>query len=577
MRRDREPHSSVDSQAIDASSAGEKSPISALSRRQFLGGTTSALALGTAALAGCPAPEPTAPGETPFDHEVDVVVIGSGTGLVAAIAARAAGADVLVLEKRKIIGGTTGHSGGVAWVPNNNVMKAEGLSDDRDKALTYLRKLAGGQASDELLEAFVDAGAEMLEFVEAHSPLRWRVSKIMGNNADYHPEWPGAMTRGRSIEPVVEREGLYGPELIGGLQKGFEDAGGKIWTETPAMRLIVKHHDESRREIVGVEAEREGKRIRIRARIGVHLASGGFEWDPELKRHFLRHPTLYTLGAGGNTGDGLRMAMAVGADLRNLNEVYGHTVYAKEAEALRPNFMGPTLNAEIEKRFAGSIIVNDRGERFHDEAADYDSTWRSFYTWENWGELRYRNLPAFVIFDGAVREKQKIAGATAADPLPEWVVEAPTLDALAEKLGIDVAGLRATIARFNANAKKGVDPDFTRGQSSYDRYGQPDVGITLGAIEHAPYYGAEVAPADLGTCGGPRVDGKAQVLDPFGERIPGLSASGNVAGVGSPGASYGGGGGTIGPALTFSYIAGRELAAKFTAAAGAKDGSKPEA
>ncbi|MEZ4330586.1 MAG: FAD-dependent oxidoreductase [Myxococcota bacterium] len=533
-----------------------------LNRRRFLGSAAGAVALGAAGWAGCRPKADESAADRPWDHEVDVVVIGSGTGLVAALAARVAGADVLVLEKRKIVGGTTGHSGGVAWVPNNNVMKAEGLADDPEKARQYLVKLAGGQATDELIDAFLEAGPEMADFVQAHSPIRWRVSTIMGNNADYHPEWPGAMTRGRSIEPTVDRAGLFGPDLIAGLQRGFEDAGGTLWTETPARRLIVKHHDETRREVVGVEALREGRPIRIRARRGVHLSTGGFEWDPELKRHFLRHPTLYTLGAGGNTGDGLRMAMAVGADLRNLNEVYAHTVYKEEAEALRPHFMGATLNAEIEKRVAGSIIVNDRGERFHDEAADYDSTWRSFYTWENWGELRYRNLPAYLIFDGQVRQRGRIAGASATDPLPDWFVEAPTLRALAERLGIDPDGLEATVARFNANARRGVDPDFMRGKSHYDRYGEPDVGITLGPIENAPFYAAEVAPADLGTCGGARVDGRAQVLDPFGESIPGLSASGNCAGIGSPGASYGGGGGTIGPALTFAYIAGRALGAR---------------
>ena len=537
-----------------------------LDRRRFLGAAAGTLALGTAGLAACSAPPADVASDeskqAPWDHEVDVVVIGSGTGLVAALAARVAGADVLVIEKRKIVGGTTGHSGGVAWIPNNNVMKTEGLEDDREKALLYLTKLAGGQATPELIEAFLDAGPEMADFVAAHSPLRWRVSKILGNNADYHPEWPGAMTRGRSIEPAADREGLYGPELIGGLQKGFEEAGGTLWTETPARRLIVKHYDETRREIVGVEAVREGKPIRIRARRGVHLASGGFEWDFELKQHFLRAPTLYTLGAGGNTGDGLRMAMAVGADLRNMNEVYGHTVYKAEAEAQRPHNMGATLNGEIEKRVAGSIVVNDRGERFHDEAADYDTTWRSYFTWENWGDLRYRNIPAFLIFDGSVRAKGTIAGARASDPLPDWVIEANTLRELATRLGIDPDGLEATVARFNENARKGVDPDFTRGKSHYDRFGSPDVGITLGPLVSAPFFGAEVAPADLGTCGGARVNGKAQVLDPFGEVIPGLTASGNVAGVGSPGSSYGGGGGTIGPALAFAFIAGRELGAK---------------
>jgi len=235
-------------------------------------------------------------------------------------------------------------------------------------------------------------------------------------------------------------------------------------------------------------------------------------------------------------------------------------VYAAEAEPLVEYCMGATLNAEIEKRAAGSIVVNARGERFHNEAADYDTTWRSYHTWENWGELGYRNLPAFLLFDGAARERGTIAGVPAGQPLPDWVATAPSLPELAEKLGIDPAGLSRTVARFNAFARDLRDPDFHRGESSYDRYGQPDKAITLAPLEQAPFYGAQVAAADLGTCGGARVNADAQVLDPFGEGIPGLYASGNNAGVGSPGTSYGGGGGTIGPAMTFAYLAGRALA-----------------
>ncbi|HPG27692.1 MAG TPA: FAD-binding protein, partial [Myxococcota bacterium] len=139
--------------------------------------------------------------------------------------------------------------------------------------------------------------------------------------------------------------------------------------------------------------------------------------------------------------------------------------------------------------------------------------------------------------------------------------EAPSLDELARKLGIDPQGLARTVARWNAFAAQGEDPDFHRGESRYDRYGQDDKGITLAPLDQAPFYGAEIAPADIGTCGGARVNARAQVLDPFGRVLPGLYASGNNAGIGSPGSSYGGGGGTIGPAMTFSFIAGRELAA----------------
>ncbi|MCR9093831.1 MAG: FAD-binding protein [bacterium] len=534
-----------------------------LSRRGFLGATASGLALGASALA-C-APDET-DSEPAWDREVDVVLVGTGTGLVGGLAAAAAGASVLALEKRLVVGGSTGHSGGVAWVPNNHCMSREGIEDSRENALLYCNRLAMQQADDELLEAFVDGAPEMLRFVEDNTPLTFRVSTIMGDNADYHPEWPGAVQKGRSVEPVVERQGLLGPELIEGFRQGFEAAGGEILTETPVRRLVVAPDADGRSRVVGVEAEREGKPFRVRARRGVHLAAGGFEWDPEMKRHYLRGPTSYTLGASGNEGDGIRMAQAIGADLRNMNEVWGITVYVGEAEPLAEHRMGASLNAEIEKRAAGSIVVNSRGERFHNEAADYDTTWRSYHTWENWGELGYRNLPAFLLFDGAARERGTIAGLPADQPLPDWVESAPSLAELAEKLGIDPAGLSRTVARFNAFARDLRDPDFHRGESSYDRYGQPDKAITLAPLEQAPFYGAQVAAADLGTCGGARVNANAQVLDPFGEVIPGLYASGNNAGVGSPGTSYGGGGGTIGPAMTFAFLAGRALGAAETSA-----------
>ena len=221
--------------------------------------------------------------------------------------------------------------------------------------------------------------------------------------------------------------------------------------------------------------------------------------------------------------------------------------------------MGASLSAEIEKRSAGSIVVNARGERFQNEAADYDSTWRSYHAWENWGDMGYRNLPAFLLFDQKVREGGKIAGVSAEGELPDWVAVAPSLEELAQKLGIDPQGLSRTVARFNVYARELRDPDFHRGESSYDRYGQPDKRITLAPLDRAPVYGAEIAAAELGTCGGARVNARAQVLDPFGEPIRGLFASGTTAGVGSPGTSYGGGGGTIGTAMTFAYIAGREL------------------
>jgi hypothetical protein len=243
-----------------------------------------------------------------------------------------------------------------------------------------------------------------------------------------------------------------------------------------------------------------------------------------------------------------------------MNEAWGITVYKAEAEAAQARGMGPSLSAEVEKRSAGSIVVNRYGERFCNETADYDSTWRSYFSWENHGDLRQRNLPAFVIYDARVRKNAPIAGKQPGEPLPDWVIERPTLAGIAAELSIDAAGLAATVAEFNLHAREGRDPRFQRAVSAYDRWGLDDSSAVLAPVEQPPFFAAELAVGDLGTCGGPRVDGSARVLDPFEQPIERLYASGNNAGVGSPGASYGGGGGTIGPALTFAYIAGRELA-----------------
>ena len=255
------------------------------------------------------------------------------------------------------------------------------------------------------------------------------------------------------------------------------------------------------------------------------------------------------------------MGMALGAALCNMNEAWGLSVYKGDAEANGQSRGGISLAAQIERRNAGSIVVNRHGQRFCNEAADYDATWRSYHDWENWGDLGYRNLPAFQLFDQGYRERYPIAERSADQPLPDWVHQADTLEELADKLGIDAEGLKATVERFNRFAKEGKDPDFHRGESAYDTYGSGDPRSTLAPLSKGPFYGAEVSPADIGTCGGLKVNGKAEVLDVFDRPIAGLYASGNTTGVGSPGALYGGGGGTLGPALTFSYIAGRQLSA----------------
>ncbi|GAA4102425.1 FAD-dependent oxidoreductase [Zhongshania borealis] len=497
-----------------------------------------------------------------WDREVDVVVIGSGTGLCAALVCSSAGKEVIVLEKNSAPGGNTLVSGGVLWIPNNHVMAKNGIADSREQAMRYLRKLAQGQSDEALMEAFLDNGPEAVQFIEANTDITWRATQIPGIDrvSDYHPEWDGAVLHGRSIEPVTNNtQHMAGGHLVSSLLASAQKAGVKLFTEAPAVELVTQTLEDGSKKITGVVAEYQGRQMRIKVRIGVLVASGGFERNSTMKTHFLRGPSPYTLGTETNTGDGIRMGMAIGADLRNMNEIWGITVYKEDAEANGASRGGISLMAQFDRRTPGMICVNRYGERFCNESADYDSTWRSYHTWENWGDLRYRNLPAFHIFDHTSRERFGIFGRDNYQSLPDWIVKADSLSGLAKKLGIDEAGLITTVARFNRGARKGQDPDFHRGESAWDVYGTGEPSVVLAPLEQGPFYGAEVSPADLGTCGGLRVNHHAQVIDVFDRPIIGLYCAGNASGVGCPGASYGGGGGTIGPAITFSYIAGKAL------------------
>ncbi|HEY3995547.1 MAG TPA: FAD-dependent oxidoreductase [Mycobacterium sp.] len=524
-----------------------------------------------------------------WDSEVDVVVLGSGgAGLTAALTAAAAGATVEVFEKAPTVGGTTAVSGGIVWIPAHN-RSPDGELTPAD-ALQYLRAQSLGSMDDELVETFVQTGPAMLDFIEAHSGLRFEIATGF---PDYRPELPGGQpTGGRSLSAApfdLARLGdwatritafpadwsnvgfdaetrarlhaaideqtshlcVAGTALIAGLLKGLLDAGVAPHTNARAEQLIA---DDG--EITGVRIALPERTINVRARQGVVLGTGGFEWDPALAQAFLRGPMHGPVSPPNNTGDGLRMAMSQGAALANMGEAWwvpivqipGDTIDGKQR----------SRSVRLERTRPRSIIVNAAGRRFVNEACDYNSMAGAFHYLDPRGG--YVNDRGWMVFDSVHLQRYGFLGIEPGQPVPDWFCESADLAELAAKTGIDADGLAHTVEQWNRHVAAGADPDFGRGSSAYDGYWGDDsattqAGKTLGPIDTAPYYAVPVRIGAMGTKGGPRTDPDGRVLHIGGEPIAGLFAAGNAMG-GVTGRAYGGAGGTLGPAMVFGYRAG---------------------
>lgn len=529
----------------------------------------------------------------PWDHEVDVVVLGSGgAGLTAALTAAVAGASVEVYEKAPTVGGTTAVSGGIVWIPAHN-RSPDGELTPAD-ALRYLRAQSLGSMDDELVETFVRTGPAMLDFIEAHSGLQFEIATGF---PDYRPELPGgqpgggrslsaapfdlaqlgewatritsfpadwsnvgfdAETRARLHAAIDERTGhlcVAGTALIAGLLKGLLDAGVTPHTSARAEGLIAEDGD-----ITGVRVALPDRAISVRARHGVILGTGGFEWDPALAQAFLRGPMHGPVSPPNNTGDGLRMAMEHGADLANMGEAWWVPIVQIPGDTIdgKPR----SRSVRLERTRPRSIIVNSAGRRFVNEACDYNSMAGAFHYLDPRGG--YVNDRGWMVFDSVHLQRYGFLGVEPGQPVPDWFCESADLAELAAKTGIDADGLTRTVESWNRHVAAGADPDFGRGSSAYDGYWGDDsattpAGRTLGPIDTAPFYAVPVSIGAMGTKGGPRTDRDARVLHVGGEPIPGLFAAGNAMG-GVTGRAYGGAGGTLGPAMVFGYRAGHAAA-----------------
>jgi 3-oxosteroid 1-dehydrogenase len=527
----------------------------------------------------------------------DVVIVGTGAAaLAAALAAHDAGATVFVVERSDSVGGTTAVSGGGVWMPGNHV---SGAGDSREQAATYMTALSRGRATHEHIARFLDEGPGIVAGLEQRSGVRFAPMTW----PDYHPEMEGARANGRMIEPalydssrlgdwanrlrpapvlglpltlqestvdwrpsytpqrydgaevkrrVAANQVTCGTALVAGLLEGCLARGIAPMLGARACELIMRNG-----AVAGLVVERGSNRFDIEAR-AVVLASGGYEWNSELCARFLPGPLSHPTSPPGNEGDGLLMAMEVGADLANMNEAWWYPAAAIPGETYDGRQLARFI--AVERTAPHSIIVNRFGQRFVNEAANYNDMQKAFFAFDA-NEGAPRNLPSWVVFDHQFRSKYSVVTARPGAPDPAWLTVHDSLDGLAGAVGIDPVGLGETVQRWNAMVAAGRDRDFGRGDSFYYRFhGDPTTTHpNLGTIERGPFYALPVHLGAVGTSGGPRIDSDGRVQHVRDRPIPGLYGAGNA--IASPaGPAYYGGGTTIGMALVWGHIAGAHAA-----------------
>jgi 3-oxosteroid 1-dehydrogenase len=555
-----------------------------------------------------------------WDKSVDLLIAGSGGGgMVAALVALDAGLEPLIVEKQALVGGSTGLSGGMVWLPNNPLMRADGIADSHEDGLAYLADVVGdiGAASSVARrEAFLTAGYEMINFL-----LRKGVRLVRCPGwSDYYPNHKGGNAAGRAVEAIPfdaaelgewsdkvqpalaknygqgfvvktnelrsvqyynraprafavavrvflrtavarmrRREILTnGASLIGQMLKILIDIGGgdpALWTNAAMEDLIV---EEGR--VVGARVMRNGSSLNIAARRGVLLAAGGFGHNAEMRRRYSGdqpNEAQWSVANAGDTGEVLQTAMRLGAQTDLLDEAWWlPSVFIADG--------GPAAAAlGSGRQRPGAIYVDGTGRRFCNESNSYVEVGKAMYA--------NKAVPCWMIFDEGYVGRY-VAGANPFKKrrLPEELIErgaikrGDTIGDLARQIDVPANELEHTIARFNEFAANGLDPDFGRGQSAYnDCLGDPGYrpNAAVGPLERAPYYATKVFPADVGTCGGVITNEYAQVLDEQDRVIDGLYATGNITAT-VMGRTYLGAGGSIANTMVFGYVAARHAAGR---------------
>ena len=554
-----------------------------------------------------------------FDETFDWVVVGSGAGsMSSALVMRKAGKSAVILEKTGFVGGTTAKSGGVMWIPNNRFICAVEADETPEKAITYLDNVCddGSEApgtSHEKRLAYVNEAPRMLEFIIGEGVEMERAAEFWPdyyddlpggckttrcvtakyfNLKELGPQWEDKVRPGFAPFPSTLDDGMKvtnymhkswaikgtfakiafrfvmakltgkkfttaGAALQGRMLKAALAAGVDVRTETPVKEMVVEDG-----KVVGVIAEVNGEMRHIGARLGVLVNAGGFAQNQAMRDQYMPGTkAAWSNTPEGDTGEMHVELSRIGGVLAQMDQMVGYqTSYAPgfDKDYVKPGGQGIAAKP-------GGILVDQSGVRYMNEGGSYELFCQNMLE-------RNRTVgavPSWVIFDQRYAENYKVLNRfiDKADKRKDledcgYLKVADTIEGLAEKIAVDPANLKATVQRWNQMVEKGVDEDFNRGGREYDKWlGDPFHGPNpaLAKIERGPFYSIDMIPGDVSTYGGVLIDASSRVIKADGEPIPGLYACG-VTTASIMGGVYPGAGASVGPSMTFGYIAAKHAA-----------------
>ncbi|MGV8082451.1 MAG: FAD-binding protein [Coriobacteriia bacterium] len=554
-----------------------------MDRRGFIkvAAASGALLGAAGVLGGCSKGQSDAAADVKWDKEVQVLVVGSGTGAFAALSAATNGAkSVCILEKAATWGGCAAISGGGLTGLLSKASKEAGWEDSKDEIIQYYTATSAGRVDQDVLSTFIDNNEPFLEWCTKTLGWTWAGSDPKFSIfSDYYEPLPGWKKGGRGVSCLIDGEpnGGGGAALWTALKAACEKAKVEILLSTPAEELIT----DDKGAVIGVKASSSGKTLMIRAD-SIIMATGGFDHDAEMRKKYLPSKILATVVVPTNTGDGHKMGAAIGASLSNMDAVWGapailvadkdpHELFATSS-IVSNNVAG--VDWAMYRGLPGAVVVNHKGKRFANEAASYDVFERGFSVFDS-GTIERVNVPAVFICDSACWGSYNLPGHKGSIPsfmtsetdtenVPKWFFKANSLEELADHFGIDKAGLLAEIEAFNANAAKGVDPVWHRGERYFDLnttgiiagYRTDIPNPVLAPLMTPPFYGAYYVPGSCSTGGGLTINGKTQVLNQKGEPIPNLYAAGNCSS-GVSGGYYMHSGFSLGAGSVMNWVAAR--------------------